>query len=428
MTNYKDYLDAEYRLNEGLIRTDISETRPEGYVKTPLDRMQTMATFLKQCGNPQAGIPAIHVAGTSGKGSVCAAIAGALKAAGLKVGLHISPYLQSATEKIWIDGKYISASCFAELIDWIMPIALPFKHSQTPASIHGMASVAIAFEAFRREKVDMMVFETGCGGRYDLTSFVDTQVAVITNIGLDHLLSLGPGIEDIAWHKAGIIRKNIPVITGATGIALDVIRREAQSLDAPLTCIPPNASSREHNHQLARKAVNEFAGKAGLPLSSLDFEAGLSSVRLPGRFEHISNSPTVFLDGAHNADKLTAAIQHALSNHHMGPRVALVGFLGTKANHQTIAPILGKFDHIIATEPNVYGKAAFPAAETARLFEGESSAPLVCCDPLQAVQMALELTQNGTLLICGSFYLCGEIRNYWYSKEAVVLQQTSWPD
>ena len=427
MNNFQRYIDAEYKLNEGLIRRDLSRERPEGYVKNPIDRMNTMAAFLKNCGNPQEGIPAIHVAGTSGKGSVCAAISGMLKSAGLKVGLHISPYLQSATEKIWIDGKYASAAFFSELVDWIMPRALPFLHPETPASIHGMASVAIAFEAFRRENVDVMIFEAGCGGRYDLTSFVDTEIAVITNIGLDHVVSLGPEISDIAWHKAGIIRPGKSVITGATGEALDVIEKEATAQSATLHKVEPAETVRKHNHMLASTAVTEFARSQRWTISPSVYKEETNAVALPGRFEKIEDTATVFLDGAHNADKLTAAVQYALAPKCAGPRIAVIGLLGTKANEQTVAPLTGKFDQIIATEPQVYGKTAFPAPQTAQLFTEEQRPPIVCHSPEKAISMALELAKNGSVLICGSFYLCGEVRERWYPREKVVLQQTSWP-
>lgn len=428
MYGFQAYTNAEYSLNEGLIRMDISSARPQGYVKNPQLRMDTMRKFLQQLGNPQQGIPAIHVTGTSGKGSVCAMIAGILRNAGLKVGLHISPYLQSATEKIWIDGQYASAELFADLVDWVIPKAKPLCVPQTPASIHGMASIAIAFEAFRRQQVDVMVYEAGCGGRYDLTSFVDTKVAVVTNVGLDHIVSLGPTIEQIAWHKAGIARKDAPLITGATGNALQVIQNEAHSLNIPMVTIPPTTDVQAHNRALALSAATHFAKAAKIPLSSQTIAEGIDSVKLPGRFERITEqSTTIFLDGAHNAQKLAAAVDHASKANPQGPFVAVVGLLGTKASPQTIAPLLNQFDEIIVTQPTVYGKTAFPASQSATLFNEQGIKPIIWQSPMDAVTQAVKMTGSGTLLICGSFYLCGEVRERWYPKQQVVLQQTSWP-
>jgi dihydrofolate synthase / folylpolyglutamate synthase len=429
MTDFEKYTEAEHQLNEGLIRMDVSAQRPEGYVKTPSSRMHAMRQFLDTCDNPQAGIPAIHVTGTSGKGSVCAAISGILRHAGLKVGMHISPYLQSATEKIWIDGQYVSGRHFAELVEWVMPQALPFLSPDTPASIHGMASVAIALKAFQRAKVDVMVFEAGCGGRFDLTSFIDTKVAVITNVGLDHVVSLGPGIRDIAWHKAGIARRGAPLITGAIrNPAFDVIAAEARKLNVPLLTVAPTGDPVTHNRALAKRAAHSFADILGKGLRAEDLDPGLTSVQLPGRFERIpTDVATVFLDGAHNGDKLGAAVNHALVSHETGKKIAVIGLLGTKASEATVAAVRGRFDHIIATEPIVYGKSACPARETAQLFDSEKTPPIVCSNYHDAVSNALQMAKGGTVLICGSFYLCGAVRDRWYPKREVVLQQTSWP-
>lgn len=427
MNLYRKYLNAEYQINEGLIRMDISSARPEGYVKDPHHRMKTMETFLAALGNPHKGIPAIHVTGTSGKGSVCAAIAGILQRAGLKVGLHISPYLQSATEKIWIDGHYISAQLFADLVDWAMPHAAPLCTPETPASIHGMTSVAIALEAFRREKVDVIVFEAGCGGRYDLTSFVDTKVAVITNVGLDHIVSLGPTIENIAWHKAGIARSNTPLITGAQGSALSIIAEETKQLNSPLIVVPPSPNVQVHNTQLAIAACREVASSFDVVLTPAIIQSGLTHVQLPGRFERIDDTATVFLDGAHNTDKLTAAVSHATEENRPGPKIAVVGLLGTKAKTETISPLINNFDAIIATQPTVYGKTAFAAEETAALFLNTKQNVIIQASTSAAVEQAIEMANGGIVLICGSFYLCGEVRNRWYPKKDVVLQKNSWP-
>ncbi|MFO8070732.1 MAG: Mur ligase family protein [Polyangia bacterium] len=264
MTPYDTYLRAERRINEGLIRLGLSLARPEGYVRDPEARMAAMRDFLDACGNPQRNLPALHVAGTSGKGSVCAAAASILRESGLSVGLHVSPYLQSATEKIWIDGLFVDALAFDELVEWVLPVARPRLRPETPASIHGMASVAVALEAFRRAEVDCIVFEAGCGARWDLTSLVETEVAVITNVGLDHVVSLGPGIERIAWHKAGAARAGRPLVCGATsGPAAEVIRDEARRVGAEMVEVPPRGDAGDHNRRLAVRAAEELAGRLG---------------------------------------------------------------------------------------------------------------------------------------------------------------------
>ena len=429
MTPYQNYLNAQLEINEGLIRMGISMDRPEGYVRDPQRRMDEMRNFLECCNNPQQNIPAVHVAGTSGKGSVSAAIAGMLGEAGLKVGLHVTPYLQSATEKIWIDGSFVSAQQFRDLVSWIMPVAAPRVRPETPASIHGMASVAIALEGFRRAGVDVMVFEAGCGARFDLTSFVETSVAVITNVGLDHVVSLGPDIERIAWHKAGVARRGAPLVTGATGTALDVIRQEANSVSASLVEIPHTGNARIDNMSVASRAARLMGELLNAKMTPRVIEEGAQRVRLAGRTEVMpGEGPRVILDGAHNEQKLTVAIDQAFETDVTGSRVLVIGFLGTKASTDIVRPVAGRFDHVIATEPRVYGKTPCPAADTARLMESVGYTPKAEPDPHKAIERALDLAgSDGMVLVTGSFYLVGDLRSRWYSQESVVLGRTSWP-
>jgi len=432
MTPYDKYLEAEREINEGLIRLSVSLERPEGYVADPESRMAEMRSFLADCGDPQRDLPAIHVAGTSGKGSVCAAAAAILAETGLRVGMHVSPYLQAATEKIWIDGRFVSAEGFHELVEWVLPVARPRLGPETPASIHGMASVAIALEGFRREGLDAIVFEAGCGARYDLTSFVETRVAVITNVGLDHVVSLGPDIDRIAWHKAGVARPGVPLISGAADpVAAAVIRDEAARVGSGLIEIAPAGDAWRHNREIATAAARSMARALGRDLGEPAIARGLARAGLAGRCEAMPRAegePRVVLDGAHNPAKLAVAVGSALSRQVAGPRVAVVGLLGTKAVPDLLAPLAGRFDRAIATEPRVYGKLACPAAETAELLRRVGVPAAVDPDPRAALDAAMaEAGRDGLVLATGSFYLIGELRERWFPKRRVVLERTSYP-
>jgi dihydrofolate synthase/folylpolyglutamate synthase len=388
-----------------------------------------MREFLRRLGDPQRDLPAVHVVGTSGKGSVAAAVAGILAAAGLRVGLHVSPYLQAMTEKIWIDGRFVSAGELADLADAVLPIALPFLEADAPASVHGMASVAMAFEAFRRARVDVAVVEAGCGARYDVTSLADTRVAVLTNVGADHLDVLGPGVERVAWHKAGAARRGRPIVVGATGEALAIVRREAAAVGAAIVEVPPSADGApSHNAALAARAATLFGESRGLAIGAEAVAEGARRVRLACRTEIAQEGPRVILDGAHNADKIGVAIDAALALAAPGPRVAVVGLLAAKASADVVRPLAGRFDAIWVTEPRALGKRALPAAAAVGLLASAGIEARAAADPSAALGAAMARAgRDGTVVALGSFYLVGALREHWYAKRDVVLERTSWP-
>lgn len=426
MSLFERYLNAERALNEGLIRLNRSLEQDRYPLSDPHKKMATMRAFLKELGEPQRGIPTLHIAGTSGKGSTAAAAAGALIAAGFRVGLHVSPYLQVAVEKNWINTKLVGADDFADAVDFVMPVARRYLRPDTPGSVHGMASVAVSLELFRRAKVDVMVFEAGCGGRFDLSSVVETRVAAITNVGLDHVRTLGPGIEQIAWHKAGIARPGAPLITGASGVALDVIREEADRTGALLEIVEQDEDVFSHNKKIAALAARRTAELLGRDIG--ETPTGLSTISLPGRSERMPGSPTVILDGAHNPDKLAAAVKAALSQAGAGPKICVFGLLGAKAGAALADAFAGRFDRIIVTEPSVYGKSSSPAENTAEMLASVGCPMEIIKDPHQALSRAVgKAGLSGTVFVTGSFYLAGNLRDRFYPREQVVLQRTSRP-
>ena len=426
MTPFERYRVAEQALNQGLIRLNRSLNQDKLPVSDPVAKIKTMRAFAEALGNPQHGIPAVHVAGTSGKGSVSAAIAALLSKAGFRVGLHVSPYLQAAVEKIWIDGSYVSADAFADAAEFILPTAKLFLHPDTPGSVHGMAQTALALELFRRSDVDVMVFEAGCGGRFDLSSVVESCVSVVTNVGMDHVRTLGPTLKDIAWHKAGVARAGVPLVTGASGEALTVVREEGASVGAPLFEIPRTENVFAHNREIARVAAERAAEILGRPLPA---DLSAQPLPLPGRSERMpGEGPLVILDGAHNPDKLSAAVQSALAQATDGPRFCVFGLLGAKAGPDVAAVLRGKFDSIFVTEPSVYGKPSAKASDVATLLDGVGCPVTVAADPFGALEAATSAAgTGGTVLVTGSFYLAGALRERFYPTEQVVLQRTSFP-
>ena len=218
-------------------------------------RLETMGALMHQLGEPHRAFASVHVGGTSGKGSVSAFIASVLQAAGYRVGLHTTPYLQSPREKYIVNGELIGQNDFVDTVCRLTP-ALTEVGRRFPGyhPSYAQVSTALAFQHFAAQAVDIAVVEVSVGGRFDFTNVLMPQVAVVTNIGLDHANAIGPTIEDIAWHKAGIIKAGVPVVSGVTDPrAAGVVAVEAAQAGAPLfrsgfdfhcipsTCIPSTA-------------------------------------------------------------------------------------------------------------------------------------------------------------------------------------------
>lgn len=444
------YESANHYLNEGLIRT-VSPEEPN-----PRTRREWMEWLLPALGHPEAAYSAVHVAGTSGKGSVATMIAEILRAAGVRTGLHVSPYLQVSTEKLWADGLYASARELADLVEWIRPIAEARRGPHVP--LHGMASVAIALEFFRRKRVAVGVMEAGVGGRMDLTNVMRTRVAVISSIGLDHVKTLGPDLDRIAWHKAGVIKPGCRAVA-IEGQGNTAAREQAEATGAPLRIVRKNDFRGEadpsgrpllwfrgERFRLERVPLGmlgmfqaENAALAVAAIEELDRDGevsqaavceGLLRARLPGRIELVE--PTgqsripVLLDGAHNPDKLGALLGNVSRLSHERLHV-VYGAIGSREPNRELRELASRAATFVATEPHVYQKSARPAREIAAVVEGRGGKVAVETDPLRALDIALDAAAPGDLvLVTGSLYLCGEIRERWYPADEILAHRTSW--
>ena len=387
-----------------------------------LDRMREMLATL---GDPLSATPIVHVAGTSGKGSTATAIASILTSAGYRTGLHTSPYLQVATEKLQIDREFIDASAFAKLVNATLdPLeATGFRPS------YGQLWMAMVLSWFEEEMVDVAVIEVGAGGRFDLSNVVNPLVSVITEIGFDHTDTLGLTIEEIAWHKAGIIKPVTPVVAAVSDrTALQVIAGEASTQGADLhRVIPIHGDFRHTNEATARLAVDLL----GFDIERADIVEGLGRSRLPGRTETMQENPLVILDGAHNPQKIASLARWFAREHPHARPVVVAGFLESKdarAMLQALTPFASQF---VMTEPAVEEKPPALAARLAELsrdlaFDGEVQ---VEADPMVAVDMAIDLARRSAepVLVTGSLYLIGNVRGRWYPDDAILLQRTPWP-
>nr|BAL58786.1 FolC bifunctional protein [Candidatus Acetothermum autotrophicum] len=309
---------------------------PHTEVKPGLERIRAL---LEAVGNPHHELRTIHIAGTNGKGSVAVMVASVLQRAGYRVGLYTSPHLISYCERIQINNLPISESDFAQLADELMPIA--DSMSDTPTQFEFLT--AMAFLYFARQKIDIAVIEVGLGGRFDATNVVTPLVSVLTNVELDHTDLLGSTIEQIAWEKAGIAKRDIPLVTGERKPeALRVIERECAAVGAPLIRVrerakrtdftweyqefnltpwpPPRAGEgpgerslrlallggyQQENLNIVLEALEVLRQSLVIPKDAV--RKGLEQVRWPGRFEVVQHEPYVIvLDGAHNPHAIRA--------------------------------------------------------------------------------------------------------------------------
>lgn len=369
---------------------------PETKIEPSTDRIVALMELL---GSPQRAYPCIHVAGTNGKTSVTRMIDALLTALHRRTGRTTSPHLQSAVERIAVDGQPISPAKYVEIYSEIEPfVELVDKQSQEqggPAMSKFEVLVAMAFVAFADAPVDIAVVEVGLGGRWDATNIIDAPVAVVTPIGIDHVEFLGPDLASIANEKAGIIKRHkLDAMTGEAGAdtvaviaqqqpeAMEVLLRQTVEADAavaregsefavlsrqvavggqllelqglggvyPEIFLPLHGEHQAHNAAVALAAVEAFFG-AGAD-RQLDIEAirsGFASVIIPGRLERVRSAPAVFLDAAHNPHGAAALAETLQSEFDFRRLLGVISVMGDK----DVAGILGAlepaFDEIVVT-------------------------------------------------------------------------------
>jgi dihydrofolate synthase/folylpolyglutamate synthase len=456
--------DARYRWATGYLRALIQAPPgpppgipPEIVRLRAQRRMERLRDFLAYLGNPHRVYPVIHITGTSGKGSTAAFIANILHVAGYRTGLHTSPYLQVETEKLQIAGQLIAPERFAEEVAILDQAVRSWIARGGQPLTYGEFWTALVFQTLRSERVDVAVIEVSVGGRFDLTNVVLPEVAVITTVGLDHVRTLGPTIRDIAWHKAGIIKPGRPAITGVTDPELlAIIAAEADAVGASLTVVREGSdygvtstglgttltdlrtghtfpigllgSYQARNAALAIAAIRTFADRIGGRIDDETIARGLVTTRFPGRFEIIQETPLVILDGAHNPQKMAALLEALDALSVQGRRLALFGVL---EGHDalTMATMLAKsVDMVVLTTPRAFLRTAADPVELAAACQAQGTHAVTVDDPAEALALVLEMAQpNDLIVVTGSLYLVGHVREHWYPSSLIVTQRTCWP-
>ncbi|MEM2943652.1 MAG: folylpolyglutamate synthase/dihydrofolate synthase family protein [Methanomassiliicoccales archaeon] len=401
--------------------------------------------LLKRLGDPHSKFRTIHVAGTKGKGSVCAMTSSILQEAGLKVGLYTSPHIVDFRERIQINGVPISESEMLRLAEEIRDIAEEMANSDPFKRLTFFEiTTAMAFLYFANSSVDEAVIEVGMGGRLDATNVIHPECCAITQIGLEHTQYLGTTIEKIAYEKAGIIKPYVPVIAAnGTDVAIRVIENVCLEKHAPLRIvgrdlgynlisvslsgtnveleglgkvkIPLIGSYQAMNAAIAYGCIEELM-KRGMCIAEEIIIRGFENTKWPGRFEVVSDSPMVILDATHTPDaaEIVAKDLMCLAT---GRIILVLGVLNDK-DLDGIARHFGKAAHIaIATSPK--SKRAYDASAVAEHLAKYCSTVQTVDNVGEAVRRALTMaSKRDTVFITGSIYTIGEAKVWLDSYEA----------
>lgn len=373
--------------------------------KLGLANMRCLAAALdlgEAPGNPPFRF--LHVAGTNGKGSVCALLDSLLRAHGIDSGLFTSPHLVHFSERIRTGGQPMPGEALRRGLEELRERTAEWQ----PAPTFFELTTALALDHFRREGAEWIAWETGLGGRLDATNVVRPAACLITSLAIDHVEYLGPDLPGIAREKAGIIKAGVPVLTleGQAPEALAVLRERAAEVGAPLEIVAeewagPLGLRGRHQRRHAALALAALRA-AGFPLRGEAVAQGLAQARWPARFD-LQEGGRIVLDGAHNR----AAARHlaALWQEEFGDEPATVVFAAMRDKDlpglvAELAPIAARF--IATTARNPRAAAPGDLAALAAAFRPTEAAPSL------VEALALARARPDRILICGSLFLAGE--------------------
>lgn len=401
-------------------------------IKAGLERT---AALLDALDHPEAGLRGVLVAGTNGKGSSCALIESACRAAGLRTALLVKPHLRSYRERIVLDGTQIAADAFAALVTEMQPAVRKVEET-TGAPTQFEILTALGVLAARRHQPDVLICEVGMGGRLDSTNVLDLGVAAITDIAIDHTEVLGDTIAAIAAEKAGIIKPGNDVITSARGDALTVVRDRASAVGAH------RLLAVEHEIHAAGRSLGRNGIEVTLSVGGVDMELrvglpglfqtdnaavaagccwalkesglavdtdaiarGFATVSWPGRLQWLQLEPVLILDGAHNPAAIAAIVPAVREMSGERSLVVLFGAMGDKdiaAMIEALRPLAALPVFTQAGTPR-----AAPAVELARAWGHGARAISSLPDALAAARLLAG--REGVVLVCGSIYLVGDV-------------------
>ncbi len=386
---------------------------------------ELLSKLLQHLGNPQNELKFIHIAGTNGKGSTAAMLSEILTEAGYKTGLFTSPYIERFNERIKINNIDISDTELAEIATTVRSCIEKFD---CPVSEFAL-DTAIAFLMFKHNNCDIVILETGMGGRLDATNVIsESLISIITSVSLDHTQYLGDTIEEIAYEKAGIIKESGKVVIypensqTVIDIITDVCKKKKTEFYIPplpdyltgtITGYEYIRPSLSGDYQLCNAAVvikaAELLNNSGFTINSKIIKSGIEHTFWPARLEFLSDD--VILDGAHNPDaiqKLCTAL--AGMNKKICPVIAM---MEDKAIDECLLLISKHFKKVITTQIDM--PRCQKASELANKFKKLGVEAVPVSDPVEAVNAA---RYDSTACVMGSLYLAGKIRKEFNKKNS----------
>jgi dihydrofolate synthase / folylpolyglutamate synthase len=409
-----------------------------------LDRINALVEML---GHPEKKIKTIHVAGTNGKGSVCRYITSVLLCAGYNVGLYVSPHLETILERFSINNVMITKGEFTQIASDVRHV-VDSLHEKDIVPTYFEITTAMMFLWFAKRNVDYAVIEVGLGGRYDATNIITPLVSIITTISQDHTKILGDTVEKIAYEKAGIIKPNIPVVTGADKQALQVIQQEAEKKQSEIYTISPSdvtiVSSDEQGQTISYKGIlhdqtvetqnlgsyqRENVAIALLALDVLQTQGlflpedavneGIKEMKHPGRMEVINEDPLIILDGAHNPSAMHMLKRTMKELFEQRRIIVVFGVMADKAVEEIIEQILCFADHIIVTHPDM-SRAMSPEDIQKIIASLSKDAKITMTQTVtEGLDKAIAIAKTtDIILVTGSLFTVGEARTYLIKRYA----------
>ena len=390
--------------------------------------------LLEKMGNPEKKLKFVHIAGTNGKGSTAAMTASILSKAGYRTGLYTSPYIYRFHERIQVDGVEISDEDLTEITEYVKPLADSMAQSPTEFEL----VCCIAFEYFYRKKCEIVVLEVGMGGAWDATNVIEVpEVAVITNIGLDHTEYLGDTVEKIAETKSGIFKphghgvvyRSTPSVEAVyervcaerdvslrkadfDGLVLKAHTLEGQVFDCGSRknlVLPLLGDHQLHNASVVLSIADTLIGE-GWNISEQNICDGIRDVRWPGRFDIVCRKPLFIIDGGHNPQCIEALVKN-IRDYLAGKKViALTGVLADKDYADMYKPVMPLVDRFVCiTPPN---PRKLEAEQLARYLRQAGAQAQASESILDGVKKAMDLAgEDGVVLCFGSLYSIGGIRD-----------------